>query len=63
MTVRPLELADMDTAARVHRIAFDHALPWLAGLHTPDEDRWFYRERVFKSRRLSGAFDGTIMSA
>jgi GNAT superfamily N-acetyltransferase len=62
MTVRPLELADMDTAARVHRIAFDHALPWLAGLHTPDEDRWFYRERVFKSCRLWGAFDGTIMS-
>jgi hypothetical protein len=31
----------MDGAACVHRIASDHALPWLIGLHTPDEDRWF----------------------
>jgi GNAT superfamily N-acetyltransferase len=37
----------MDAVARVHRIAFDDRLPWLAGLHTPEEDRWFYRERVF----------------
>ncbi|MGY8663761.1 GNAT family N-acetyltransferase [Bradyrhizobium sp. UFLA05-109] len=56
--LRPLGLADMDAAARVHRIAFDHAMPWLVGLHTPDEDRWFYRERVFARCRLWGRFDG-----
>ena len=28
----------MDAAAAVHRAAFDQALPWLAGLHTPEED-------------------------
>jgi hypothetical protein len=39
LIIRQLELADMDAAARVHRAAFDHALPWLTGLHTPDEDR------------------------
>ena len=55
--LRRLELADMDQAARVHRTSFDHALPWLAGLHTPDDDRWFYRERVFKSCVVWGAFD------
>ena len=48
----------MDAAARVHRISFDHALPWLAGLHTPDEDRWFYRERMLKTCTLWGTFDG-----
>ena len=56
LTLRRLELADMDAAARVHRTAFDAALPWLAGLHTPDQDRWFYRERMFSSCALWGAF-------
>ncbi|WP_276573466.1 hypothetical protein [Bradyrhizobium sp. BRP56] len=36
MSIRRLVLADMDVAARVHRVAFDEALRWLAGLHTPD---------------------------
>jgi GNAT superfamily N-acetyltransferase len=59
--LRQLELADMDTAARVLRAAFDHALPSLAGLHTPAEDRWFFRERVFKSCEVWGAFDNAAM--
>ncbi len=49
----------MDAAARVLRTAFDQALPWLAGLHTPEEDRWFFRKRVFKTCEVWGAFDGT----
>jgi putative acetyltransferase len=32
-------------------------LPWLAGLHTQDEDRRFYRERVFPTCTVWGAFD------
>lgn len=59
--MRRLELSDMDVAARVHRASFDHALPWLAGLHTPDEDRWFYRERVFATCTVWGAFEGDEM--
>ena len=55
---RPLALTDMGAAAQIHRIAFDHAMPWLAGLHTPDEDCWFYRERVFPTCRVWGHFDG-----
>jgi ribosomal protein S18 acetylase RimI-like enzyme len=39
LIIRRLQLHDMDAAARVHRAAFDHALPWLTGLHTPEEDR------------------------
>ncbi|GKQ50724.1 N-acetyltransferase [Bradyrhizobium sp. Ce-3] len=52
----------MDAAARVHRAAFDEALPWLAGLHTPDEDRWFYRERMFATCTLWGGFEGEAMN-
>ena len=52
----------MDAAARVHRTSFDHALPWLAGLHTSEEDRWFYRERMFKTCTLWGAFDDDRMT-
>ena len=62
LSIRQLELADTDAAARVHRTAFDHALPWLIGLHTPEEDRWFYRERMFKTCALWGAFDDATMT-
>ncbi|WP_018320112.1 GNAT family N-acetyltransferase [Bradyrhizobium sp. WSM2793] len=60
--LRQLALADMGAAAQVHRISFDQAMPWLAGLHTPDEDRWFYRERVFPTCRVWGCFDGDVLS-
>jgi GNAT superfamily N-acetyltransferase len=62
LSIRQLELADMDAAACVHRTAFDHALPWLAGLHTPEEDRWFYRERVFTGCQVHGAFEGGALT-
>jgi putative acetyltransferase len=55
--LRRLELEDMDRAAAVHRASFDHALPTLAGLHTPEEDRWFFRERVFAICQLWGHLD------
>ena len=60
--LRQLKLADMDAAARVHRIAFDRAIPALAGLHTPEEDRRFFRERVFETCEMWGAFDGAAMT-
>ena len=63
LSIRQLELADMDAAAGVHRTAFDHALPWLTGLHTPEEDRWFYRERVFTGCQVHGAFEGGALVA
>ena len=62
LNIRQLDLAEMDAAARVHRTSFDHALPWLAGLHTSEEDRWFYRERMFKTCTLWGAFDDDGMT-
>jgi GNAT superfamily N-acetyltransferase len=59
--LRQLTLADMPDVARVHRAAFDHALPWLTGLHTPQEDLRFYREQMFLTCTLWGAFDGSAM--
>ena len=49
----------MDAAAMVHRTAFRHALPWLLELHTPEEDRWFFRERLFATCEVWGAEDRT----
>ena len=59
--LRQLELEDMGIAARLLRSSFDHALPSLAGLHTPGEDRWFFRERVFRTCAVWGAFDSAVM--
>lgn len=61
MNTRRLDLADMVAAARVHRASFEHALPWLAGLHTPDEYVWFYRERIFATCSVWGAFEANEM--
>ena len=60
--LKQLEFADMDAAARVLRASFDQALPWLAGLHTPDEDRWFLREQIFPACAVWGAFDRGAMN-
>jgi len=54
-SLRLLSRDDMDAAAAIHRAAFDERLPWLAGLHTPAEDRWFYRKRVFADCAVWGA--------
>jgi putative acetyltransferase len=54
-TVNRLTLQDMDAAARVMRTAFDERLPWLSGLHTPDEDRAYFREHVFAHCEIWGA--------
>jgi putative acetyltransferase len=55
--IRQLTLDDMDAAAVVLRRSFDHRLPSLAGLHTPEEDRAFFRDHLFGTCDLWGAFD------
>jgi GNAT superfamily N-acetyltransferase len=59
---RRLDLDDMDEAARVFRTSFDQAMPSLKGLHTPDEDRDFFRERLFAACEMWGAFAGADMT-
>ena len=51
-----LNIADSDDVARVLRASFDERLPWLAGLHTPEEDRAFVRDHLFETCELWGAF-------
>jgi GNAT superfamily N-acetyltransferase len=46
---------DMGEVARLHRASFDAALPWLAGLHTPEEDHAFFRDRVYAECEVWGA--------
>jgi GNAT superfamily N-acetyltransferase len=55
--LRELNLDDMDAAALVHRASFDARLPWLAGRHSPEEDRAYFRDRVFADCTVWGAFD------
>jgi len=61
LELRQLTLGDMDRAALVHRASFNERLPWLSGLHTPDEDRRFFREHVFAECRVWGAFESGVM--
>src|SRR4029077_13514125 len=61
LTIGRLTLAQMDAASIVHRRAFDDRLPWLAGIHTPEEDRRFFRERVFQASEVWGDLgDGSL---
>ena len=55
--LRRLAIEETDQAAAVLRASFDQALPTLAGLHTPDEDRWFFRERLFAVCQIWGYFN------
>ncbi len=59
--LRKLSRDDMDQAAIVHRAAFDERLPWLSGRHTPDEDRAFFRERVFAECQVWGRIDDGLI--
>ena len=55
--LRQLTLEDMDQAAVVQRRSRDHALSWIAVLHTPEEDRWYFSEHVFNTCQLWGSFE------
>lgn len=58
MTTRQLAPSDAKATARVLRASFDNRLPWLAGLHTPDEDRAYFANVVFDECEVWGSFDG-----
>lgn len=54
--VKRLDLAEMAQASRIHRASFDDRLPWLKGLHTPQEDQWFYENCIFPQCEVWAAF-------
>lgn len=39
---------DVEAVARLFRVVRTACLPYLPELHTPSEDLWFFRERVFR---------------
>lgn len=55
--LRRLTVSEMDDAAAIHRAARDDALPWLARLHTPEDDRAYFRRRVFADGTVWGALE------
>jgi GNAT superfamily N-acetyltransferase len=59
--LRQLTLDEIHAAAAVHRAAYDLRLPWLAGRHTPEQDRWYFRERVFPACAVWGALEGATI--
>ncbi len=59
LSPRVLSIGEAGAAARVHRLSFDTRLPWLAGLHTPDEDARFYADHVFCTCAVWGIHHGT----
>ena len=60
--IRRLAPADMGAAAKLHRASFDERLPWLAGLHTPEEDENFWSGHVFPTCQIWGAeHDGDLV--
>lgn len=59
--VRLLTLDDMEETAKVHRQSFDERLPSLAGLHTPEEDRDYFRNHLFDKCEMWGAVDGRLV--
>jgi GNAT superfamily N-acetyltransferase len=59
--LRKLTLTDAGAVARIHRVAFDERLPWLAGRHTPEEDQWYFRERVLPACEVWGACEGSTI--
>jgi GNAT superfamily N-acetyltransferase len=58
LTLRRLTPADASDIARVHRVSFDDRLPWLSGIHTPDEDLAYFRDTVCATCVLWGGFEG-----
>ncbi len=61
LVIRRLSLDEMDQVALLHRASFDARLPWLAGLHTPDEDRAFFREQVYPNSAVHGVFEDAAL--
>jgi putative acetyltransferase len=61
VAIRRLTPADACDIARVHRASFDDRLPWLSGIHTPDDDLAYFRDTVCATCVLWGAFDGLTL--
>jgi len=57
-TYRRLRRDESDAAARIHRLGMALVPCFDETLHTPEDDRAFYRGRVFAECEILGAFAG-----
>ncbi len=58
MILRRATLDDMTALARLHRRTVQISLPFLPTLHTPQEDAWWFCERLFTTNEVWLAEDG-----
>lgn len=62
MKLRKATTADADRLADIHAISRATAMPWLPVIHTPAEDRWFYRHIVIPDHNVEVCeIDGLIV--
>src|SRR5690348_10754984 len=62
ITIRRADAADAEAIARLFRAVQRAHLAYLPDLHTPEEDLWFFRNRVFVECEvwIAGTPDGFI---
>jgi GNAT superfamily N-acetyltransferase len=59
LILRQASLDDMPALARLHRHTVQTSLPFLPTLHTPEEDAWWFSERLYAANEVWLAEDGT----
>ncbi len=52
MLIRRASLADMPALARLHRHTVTTSLPFVPRLHTPQEDAWWFAERLYPANEV-----------
>jgi putative acetyltransferase len=58
LILRRANLDDMTELARLHRRTVQVSLPFLPTLHTPEEDAWWFSERLFTANEVWLAEEG-----
>jgi putative acetyltransferase len=62
MRLRRAELADMPAVAILHRTTMRVSLSYLPDLHTAEEDRWFFTEKLYPANTVWLAEDGAVLA-
>jgi GNAT superfamily N-acetyltransferase len=58
LILRRASLDDMPTLARLHRLTVQTSLPFIPILHTPQEDAWWFADRLYAANDVWLAEDG-----
>jgi len=52
LSLRRATLDDMPALARLHRRTVEVSLPFVPRLHTPEEDAWWFAERLYPANQV-----------